>query len=189
MQPYPANSATLLTETQAIDQFAAAIEGGPSPSPILYLYQGWPSLTQIAGAYQSYWSGSVVNADSTLMIAKRQAFDHLYDRANAVVYSPVRMIPTGEVMHEIDVAARAGSLPGIATVGDIYRDDAHMGDVGTFAAVATLFGVIYGAKMNAAATFSAYVTGSGSVTLTSTLAALINDIAWAVVAADSRTGV
>lgn len=189
MQPYAANSATLLSETQAMEAFATEVASGPSTDPIFYIYQGWPSLTQIAGAYQAYWSGSVVNDDLTLMIGKRQAFDYLYTRLNAALADPVRMIPTGEILYQIDIAARAGQLPGISTVGDIYRDDAHMGDVGHFAAAAAIFSVIYGEKMDSDATYSLHATGDGSVTLTQALADAVNDIVWLTVTADARTGV
>lgn len=188
LQPYPGAS-SLLSEQQAIAGFVNAALDGPSIDPVFYIYEGWPQISTTAGNYQAYWDSAVSNADNTTMIIKRAAFDHLLDRARTNINPNFWIIPTGGVVREIDVQARAGNLPGLATADDIHVDDSHMGDIGRFAAAVTVYSVLQKKKMTDQTQWHNYTSGSGVVPLTQQLADSIVDIVWGVVSNDPRTGI
>lgn len=189
-QPSFGTGVTLGTEETALEGLVAAALAGPSTTPRLYIYEGWPPIFFHLGDYQAYWDEAVVDDDATLYVQKRQAVDHLLARARANIDSNFHVIPTGAVLREIDVQARLGNLPGIATVDDIYRDDVHMGDVGHWAAAVTIYSTVQGKKLEDTERWRLYrAIGDGNVRLSYALSQQIIDIVWDVVSNDPRTGV
>lgn len=186
-QPSFGTGVTIGTEHDAIVAMVAAL--APGTTPDLYLYEGWPGQTLTAGNYQTFWDSPVVDADSTAYVQKRAAVDHLLDRARADVDANFHVIPTGAVLREIDVRAKASQLAGLATVYGIYRDDVHMGDVGKFAAGVTVYTVLQGKKLIDTERWRLYASGNEGAVLTQTLAQQIIDLVWDVVSTDPRTGV
>lgn len=151
-----------------------------------FLYEGWPIVT-VAQDYQERWNQAIVDSPSTLTIRRKQFTAYLFDDLTP----PFFLVPTGNVLEQVDIAARAGNLSGVTKARDLYRDDTHAGQCMRFLSAVTHFCVFFRQKPTvSAATVTAFAgTGGGSVTLTEALAAALIDIAWATVIADSRTGV
>lgn len=170
-QSYPpgTGASTLGLDQAAIEAFVASILSGPSQGQRYFLYAAWPRQTATGGDYQAFWTQPVINAANTTTLLAAQYFDHLYSNLSAV--TPLFLMPIGECLYELDILARDGQLPGIATINDFYRDDNHMGQCGRFVAglVSTLctFRVPVAAS---AATVAFYAGLGGGATLTDALA-------------------
>lgn len=187
-EPYP-TGATLGSEATAAQALVASMQSGPSVNPKFFVYGSWPATTSFNPGYQDYWAGAVVDADSTPYTQQLAAVNAVYRRLQtALGASNIWVIPAGDVLNQIDVLARAGSIPGVATVADLYRDTEHLGDVGKYAIGCTVFSTLFRQQANShgnPATLARYTFSQGP-TLTPTIAAQMEAIAWAVVSADPR---
>lgn len=178
MQPY--TGSTLGAELDAIPQFSAVTA---SIAPVRnYIYEGWPATTSFGSDYQAYWAQPVVDSLSTLSILQREFFEHVCTRAR-VAFPKTFIIPTGDVFNRMDIEARAGNIPGAATVADFYRDALHMGTVGRFVAASTFFATMYHKQSTASqATVDLYqALGGSTLTLTLALAQFLEPIIFSVV--------
>lgn len=180
-QPYAANSATLGTETTAIQAMAAAATTGVGQK---FIYEGWPAISQFGSDYQAYWDDACADDPGTPMASRRLCFDHVQDMLGAGYF----VIPVGSVFRRLDVEARAGNIPGAATVADFYRDDAHMGDAGKYVAAMTIYATIFRSlPLATSATIAPYQGGQGSLTLSTALADTLRTYVLDVVLNDPRT--
>lgn len=185
-EPYP-DASTIGSETSAFLSLVSAAASGPSVAPRYYLYEAWPSTDSIGSNYQAYWNGQVVDADSTPFTLRLAAENAVYARLQATLGRNIYVIPVGDVLDAVDIAARAGQLPGITSVNDLYRDVNHLGDVGHYAAAVTyLDTVLHRQVRGSPATLTRYKIGDGAVPLTQVLATDMENIAWTVVSTDSR---
>ncbi|MBN8526175.1 MAG: hypothetical protein J0M02_12650 [Planctomycetes bacterium] len=73
----------------------------------------------------------------------RQVFADL-QAANPGLRHPVRLIPIGSVLAELDRRFRAGAYPGLARVEELYADEVHLNQRGNYAAWETFYAVIIG---------------------------------------------
>lgn len=181
MQSYAQTSWTMLDEQDAFLALADISAGNPT----FYLYQSWPATSLIGGAYQTYWAEAVTDADATATINKRAFFRYLLARVN--LSQRAYWIPIGDVFNQLDVEARAGRIPGATTVADLYSDGIHMGDIGRYAAGATITAVV-GRRPPQGGTEALYRASVGPE-LTDAVAQLVRNVVWDLVRADSRTGV
>lgn len=184
-EPYPTN-ATLASEATAFETLAASAAGNAKR---YFLYETWPPTTLYSPTYAGYWTAAVVDGDGTPFTQQMAAYTAVYTRLQAALgASNVWVIPAGDVFAQIDVLARAGQIPGIATVADLYRDTEHMGDVGKFVAADTVVATQQRQKTNSAGnakTLAYFQFGQGP-TLTPSLAAQMETIVWSVVSTDQR---
>jgi hypothetical protein len=182
MQSYQMTGWDLLEEQTAFEDLAAISAGSPG----FFLYQSWPAVADIGGAYQTYWAEAVVDADGTASINKKQFFDHLYTRLDGTI-AEMYLVPIGDVFNQLDIDARAALIPGVATVADLYADGVHMGDIGRYAAGTTVIAVVGQVEPQEGAE-ELYRSGVGP-TLTDDIAEHVRDVVWTIVTSDSRTGV
>lgn len=103
--------------------------------------------------------------------------------ATADLRRPVRLIPIGSVMAELDRRMRAGQVAGFTRVEDLYNDDVHLTENGNYVALETFFAVILG-KDPKGQPRSAFFP-----TVDDAFAAAVQDAVWQVVATTPETGV
>jgi hypothetical protein len=187
-QPWPTTSNTMATENAAFMTLANAALSSPSVNPRFFHYQTWPSQVRFGDNYSAYWALPVVNADSTFVVQKKQFHDFFYARILAQLPNTL-LIPAGDVLAEIDRLARLGQVPGISTVFEMYRDVQHLSDAGRFAASSTRLAVMLNRYPTSLNTRALYAQGLDGAPLTDVLADVIEQVVWAVVSGDTRTGV
>lgn len=190
LQPYryPGNP-TIGSEAEAaatIVEFTLSRE----PRTVFYLYEAWPSQEETGGEYHAYWTQAIAGLDST-PFQTRASYDLLLGelRSHFADRAAFRVIPIGDVFDRIAVDARAGTIPGIVDIADLYRDPIHMGEIGRFVAATTVLTTIYQRQINVNNSIDAYQFNDSQAELTPTLAQQLSDIIWQVVSNDSRTGV
>jgi hypothetical protein len=180
MQPYLGAGSTLESEGAAVLALIDEARRGPNAATRFYVYAAWPSVTDTGGQYETYWRKPVANDPAQPTVLAAAYFDALLARLRRDVPAgvTVEVIPVGEVMAQIDRKLRAGAQPGIRDVTDLYRDADHMGDVGRYAAAATVYAKVWGRQPGAGAGLAVYQQGLGSVPLTPELARWIDDVVW-----------
>ena len=93
-----------------------------------YIYETWPGVGDIyddsqSDTYADYWDQPYTSGTDAL--PSRDSFDDLIGFVNADnpdLDTPVRVIPVGEVLYELDLAIRDGALPGIEDFYDRSQD-------------------------------------------------------------------
>ncbi len=104
----------------------------------IYLFQSWIGLPMLrdeqgrrAGLgqvdYQVVWESDLREngpLDAGLLMGVQRDYYELIDRANEEygerLASPIRMIPFGDIVHELDKRLKAGAIPGLA---ELYKRD------------------------------------------------------------------
>ena len=126
-----------------------------SPDVQLYIYQRWPKRKEMekknpaAGyapleyeklwtrKYTGKWDGSYETRDffERLTLALRDAYPDLK--------KPVLIVPVGDVLLELDRRAKAGKVPGLNGVEDLYVDSVHFNNVGAFVVGTTFYATLF----------------------------------------------
>jgi hypothetical protein len=57
---------------------------------------------------------------------------------------PVRLIPLGEVVFELDARIKRGEVPGMSDVNEVYSDASHFSPVGRYLTGLTFYAALYG---------------------------------------------
>lgn len=96
---------------------------------------------------------------------------------------PVRLIPIGSVLAELDRRMRAGQLPGFARVEELYNDEVHLTENGNYVALETFAAVILGQSPVGRPRTALFPT------VTDAFAATVQDAVWQVVTATPESGV
>jgi hypothetical protein len=190
IQPYFGTNSTLASDLSAIQQFVTLTRSGPSRDAVIYLYAAWPSQYETQGDYSGFWRKPVVDSPATKTVATRAYFDALLARLVAAHGGSVtfRVIPVGDVLARLDVEARAGRLPGVRSLADLYRDDVHMGEVGRFVAATTVFATLFRESPAGISVPASYQFGDGAARLSPALTSTLESLVWEVVSTDPRTG-
>lgn len=187
-EPY-STSATIGSETTSFQTLQSAAQT-KSPKARLFEYEAWPDQSLTAGAYQTYWNGSGTFQPSDGFTMQLGAFNAVYSALQSSYGSNIWVIPVGDVFNAIDVAARAGSIPGAATVDAFYRDTTHMGRAGQFVAACTVFATYYRKQCPVSFAVLFFMNngnnGTATVVLTPTLASQLSALVWSVVSTDPR---
>lgn len=140
-QPHPGPGSTLAAdEASILALIAEARANAANADARFYVYAAWPGHADIQGT----WSSLVDDADDTPTIQARAYFTHLIRRLRAATDALVYVIPVGEVLFQLDAKLRAGDVPGLSTIADLYRDDIHLSyDLGRFVAGVTTYATIH----------------------------------------------
>jgi len=90
--------------------------------------------------YSGGWESFKDNSFET-----RDFYEKLRDEVNKTspLSKPVLIIPAGEVIYEIDQAARAGNIKGLKDANDLYTDGIHFGNKGAYLTAITFYSTIY----------------------------------------------
>ncbi len=141
MQPFRGGTSTLASDEASI--LALIDEASTNPlnaDTVYYVYAAWPMLPD----YAMKWDGVVVDDDATPTVLARQYFDYLMGRLRLSTQSRVYLIPVGEVLYDLDARLRAGAVPGLTRIDDLYRDGIHLShDLGRFVAALTTYATLY----------------------------------------------
>jgi hypothetical protein len=175
-----------------------------SPGVQVYIYQRWPKRKAVAkndpaAGYaplelekqwvRKYnagkWDGSMETRDyyERLTRALREAYPDLEN--------PVRLVPVGDVLLELDKRAKAGKVPGLKDVNDLYTDGVHFNNVGAFIVGTTFYATMF-QKDPTGADFRGYQPGGKQKIdqeITADLARAVQQAAWDVVRTRPLTGV
>ena len=121
-----------------------------SPDVRVYVYQRWPRRQgdeakgytldyagQWAKKYTGGWDGTNETRDyfERLTLALREACPQLKH--------PVRLVPVGDVLLELERRMKAGSVPGFTGVDELYYDGIHFNNVGAFVVGTTFLATLY----------------------------------------------
>lgn len=186
LQPHQGTLSTLSTDRQNITNFIDYAAG----SPVFFVLQTWPEddPNEPGWPYSEYWTETVVDDPATPTIKKRQYFDHLMahtraDNADTTIW----MIPTGEVLYELDQQIQAGTLPDVESRSDFMRDEEHMDRaIGRYMATTTLYATMFQKDPRGNTPPSGYFTNGHP--LTPALLEAINETIWDVVSSSPWTG-
>lgn len=159
-----------------------AVQGNPAVQA--YIYVIWPDVS--FGDYTTQWNreyvpGSWDNSERTadyfyqLLARVREDIDYV---------APIRLVPVGFVMYELEQRMKAGEVPGYATVHELYADNVHLANTGEYVAGLTMFTTLTGIDPRGKAVPAQY----GSID--QGLVAAIQNVVWDVLTAMSdETGV
>lgn len=95
---------------------------------------------------------------------------------------PVRMIPVGYVMAELNGMMKAGKVPGYKSIHDVYADGIHLNNVGAYITACTFYATIF-QEDPAGLPHDTYKVPDAE------LAKLIQQTVWRVVTAHPDSGV
>lgn len=133
-----------------------------SPNVQVYIYQRWPKRAIIGKPkwdgtdkcepidYLARWNapytGKWDNSNET-----RDYFDQLVTKLNAAfgdrLKHPVKLVPVGEVMAELEQALRDGNVQGMASVNDLYTDHVHLNQTGQLLLGLTFYATLFDADV------------------------------------------
>lgn len=105
-----------------------------NPQTQVFVYETWHSLASGPGAVIEGDPGAGTPWIDRIA-ADLPMWQELADAASATRpagAAPVRLIPAGQAMALAAKAAQAGDLPGIAAVGDLFRDEIHPNGKGLY---------------------------------------------------------
>lgn len=132
LEPYLESAATAQARIADFTQLAAG-------DPQVYVYQIWP--WKAWGDYAVNWNRTA-NGSGDITMPTRSYYQQLMGNLDPAT----RLIPTGEVLYEVDALIKAGGLPGFASITQLYLDDnctCHLNDVGNLVLASTVFATIF----------------------------------------------
>ena len=111
-----------------------------SPDVQVYVYARWPRQgkddfdTAWLKKYTGGWDGTNETKDyfERLTFELRKAYPHFK--------KPILMVPVGHVLYELNQRMKAGEVPGHKQIKDIFADDIHLNNVGSYVVGCTYFG-------------------------------------------------
>lgn len=109
-------------------------------------------------------------------------FDNL-KKATADLRHPVRLIPIGSVLYELDQRMRAGKIPGFTRVEELYQDKVHLNETGNYVALETFCAVILGRNPQGLPRTDMFPT------VTDAFSAVVQEAVWKIVSSKPETGV
>jgi len=104
-------------------------------------------------------------------------------KATADLRHPIRLIPIGTVLFELDKRMRAGEVAGFSRVEYLYQDEVHLTENGNYVALETFYTVIMGRNPKGLPRTDLFPT------VTDAFAAVVQDTIWKVVTSMPETGV
>jgi len=112
----------------------------------------------------------------------KTVFTHL-QKASADLRHPVRLIPIGSVLYELDKRMRAGEIAGFTRVEELYQDKVHLNETGNYVALETFSAVILGQNPRGLPRTDLFPS------VTDSFSAAVQEVVWKVVASTPETGV
>lgn len=117
-----------------------------SPDLQVYIYETWPFKDKAGKIdFAAKWAREFPKPGQWDSVYNSTYCKVLVDRLNKDMpdlKKPVRLIPAGSVISELDKQARAGTVPGIKQIEELYKDDIHMGPAGVYLVRCVFYSVI-----------------------------------------------
>ncbi len=156
-----------------------------SPDLQVYIYARWPRqdkdgqldyARQWLRKYTGQWDSTNETKDffERLAVAVQKALPDLK--------RPVRVIPVGHVMYELDRRMQQNEVPGLSRIGQIYQDQIHLNNVGSYLVACTFYATLFGDSPVGLST-------RPYDPIDPALAKVIQETAWKVVATYKDSGV
>ncbi|MCC6680120.1 MAG: hypothetical protein IT445_04375 [Phycisphaeraceae bacterium] len=141
LQSYPGGT-TLGSETAAaLSLINLARQNNDNLDTPFFLLTGWPQSTDFVNT----WNQTVVDDDNTPTVIARQYYELLLQRLRNQTDADIYIIPSGEVLYQLDLRMHNGQVPGFSDVTQLYRDVHHLTTtVGRYVAGTTMFAALYG---------------------------------------------
>jgi hypothetical protein len=113
-----------------------------------YIFSRWEQQSAMSGGltYTQAWNLPYTQPESGDTTTTADYFAQLTTavrHAQPQDMKPILVIPTGHVFAALDEQIRAGQLPGLTSITDLYRDFIHLAPLGSFIASATFYATIY----------------------------------------------
>ncbi|MBY6069273.1 hypothetical protein KUW17_21190 [Leisingera aquaemixtae] len=127
---------------QAVTQFYELARAA-NPEVQFYLQEAWHSLDSGTGAAVPFDDG----ADVPWRVRLQQDLPHwqaVVDDVNAAAGGTVKLLPAGQAMARLDDAIRAGTMPGLASIRDVFADDIHPNATGFYFLALLQYAVLTG---------------------------------------------
>lgn len=186
LQPHQTVGSTLGSDRTAITNFVNYAAG----DPVFYVLETWPKDDDPnePGWPFDTWTDSVVDDPNTRTVKKRQYFDHLMTHTRADnPDTTIWMVPTGEVLYELNARIEEGTLPDVIQIEDLFRDDQHLDKAaGRYTAALTLYSTMFQVDPRGLEVPSGMFLGQTA--LTNALAAAIQDTVWDVISNSEWSG-
>ncbi|MGQ9871122.1 sugar-binding protein [Leptodesmis sp.] len=192
LQPYDRHlyDQELMGDIAALDLLLAPLQA-VSPNVQIYIYAQWPLNngldwdTQWLRPYTGSWNGTY----------RTQAYYELLTnelhRAEPSLKVPL-MIPVGHVMYALNKQMKAGLVSGYTSINQLYTDETHLNNVGSYLVALTFFATIYQESplgLPIPQEYQPDPTRSYDQGLSSELAAILQDTVWDVVTTTPLSGV
>lgn len=187
LQPHTSLGSTQGSDRTHISNFINLTKSNPLyDSTNFFVLQTWPRASQ--WPYSDFWISESVDNPNTPTLMKRQYFDNLMPQVKADnPGTSVWMIPTGEVLYELDQQVLAGTLPDVTSHSDFWRDTIHMSfSIGRYVAATTAYATMF--KKDVRGQQPPALFFAGEPTLTPALLDAINETIWDVLTRNPWSG-
>ena len=158
-----------------------------SPKVQFYIYAQWMVRTRDFDRYwlttkleKSKWGAGFKAHYETLVEELRKDFPKI---------RPVRLIPVGHVLFLLNQKMKAGRVPGYTGIRQVYADGIHLNNVGSYVVGCTFFATLYEQTPVGLPVTGYTPEHPHDAPLGETLARIIQEAAWEVVATHPLTGV
>ena len=183
LQPHQRVPSTLGSDRQHVSDFIGYAAG----SPDVFVLQTWP--TDENWPYSNYWLSPVVDDPNTPTTKQRQYFDHLMNQVRADnPGTTIWMVPSGEVLYELDQQITAGTLPDVTSLSDFFRDRQHMDrGIGRYMAATTLAATMLQFDPRGLTPPAGFFI-AGTTPMTPALVEAVNQTIWSVISSSPWSG-
>ncbi len=156
-----------------------------SPDLQVYIYARWPRKNKdgqldFGRQWLRKYTGGWDNTNETADFFERLAT--AIQEECPELKRPVRIIPVGYVMQELDRRMQRKEVPGLSDIGEVYRDQIHLDDVGSYVVACTFYATLFDDSPVGLST-----DGYGKID--PELARVIQETAWKVVTTHKKSGV
>ncbi|UWQ48923.1 hypothetical protein [Leisingera caerulea] len=149
-----------------------------NPDVDFYLQETWHSLNSGTGAEVPFDDG----ADVPWRVRLEQdlpRWQAVVDDVNAATGGDVKLLPAGQAMARLDEAIQAGTMPGLASIRDVFADDIHPNATGFYYLALVQYAVLTGERPAGLPHRLKDRWGKPYPAPAPELAARLQDIAWA----------
>ncbi|QDI74947.1 MULTISPECIES: hypothetical protein [Leisingera] len=162
---------------QAVTQFYELARAA-NPEVQFYLQETWHSLNSGTGTAVPFDDGADVPWRQRL----EQDLPHwqaVVEEVNAATGGDVKLLPAGQAMARLDDAIQAGTMPGLASIRDVFADDIHPNATGFYFLALLQYAVLTGENPSGLPHRLTDRWGKPYPAPAPELAARLQDIAWA----------
>lgn len=141
IQAFAYDTYVLADDISSIETLIGLLNQNPANAGCpVYIFQTWA----IAAEWDQ-WPSAGSGSGSSLW--RRDYYTALVAALRSAVDNPVYLVPTGDVMYALGVAAEASELTGLAAAADLYVDTQHADAWARQALCHTIVGVLLGRSM------------------------------------------
>ncbi|WP_151718857.1 hypothetical protein [Gemmobacter serpentinus] len=159
-----------------------------NPATQVYIYETWHSLKSGSGEAVDHDPGADQPWDAriTADLSKWESLAVQADAARPPGAPPLRVIPAGQAMLRAAEAAKAGALPGIGDISDLFSDDIHPNGKGLYLIAVTHIAALTGENPEGLPARLGRSWQSRDARITDEQALALQRIAWAAVQAQEQ---